>query len=176
MPKRIQRKRTKGWRMPPNTVYVGRPTKWGNPFRLEADTIMVDASHRRKILYPWVPYDWPGSVDDVVRLFRDLLMNPSTHKHADIEPEIRDRFRWMRDHIFDLRGKDLACWCKEDHLCHADALLELANPEIDFHPEYIGTEVAPGFIAHIKPDTSPETIEALQKMAEAIEKQIGDAP
>lgn len=32
--KRIQRKRTKGWKMPPNTVYVGRPTKWGNPFRL----------------------------------------------------------------------------------------------------------------------------------------------
>ena len=33
MIRRIQRKRTKGWRMPPNTVYVGRPTKWGNPCR-----------------------------------------------------------------------------------------------------------------------------------------------
>ena len=33
-PKRIQRKRTKGWRMPPNAVYVGKPTKWGNPFLL----------------------------------------------------------------------------------------------------------------------------------------------
>lgn len=32
MPKRIQRRRTKGWRMPENCVYVGRPTKWGNPF------------------------------------------------------------------------------------------------------------------------------------------------
>ena len=31
-PERVQRKRTKGWRLPPNTVYVGRPTKWGNPF------------------------------------------------------------------------------------------------------------------------------------------------
>ena len=31
-PKRIQRKRTKGWRMPENAVYVGRPTKWGNPY------------------------------------------------------------------------------------------------------------------------------------------------
>jgi len=31
-PKRIQRKRTKGWRMPPNTVYAGRGSKWGNPF------------------------------------------------------------------------------------------------------------------------------------------------
>lgn len=34
MPVRIQRKRTKGWKMPPNTVYVGRPTKWGNPYRV----------------------------------------------------------------------------------------------------------------------------------------------
>lgn len=32
MPERIQRMRTKGWKMPPNSVYVGRPTKWGNPF------------------------------------------------------------------------------------------------------------------------------------------------
>jgi uncharacterized protein DUF4326 len=31
-PIRIQRKRSKGWRMPPNTIYVGRPTKWGNPY------------------------------------------------------------------------------------------------------------------------------------------------
>jgi hypothetical protein len=31
-PKRIQRKRTKGWKMPEGAVYVGRPTKWGNPF------------------------------------------------------------------------------------------------------------------------------------------------
>ena len=30
--KRIQRKRTKGWKMPPNTVYVGRPSKWRNPY------------------------------------------------------------------------------------------------------------------------------------------------
>lgn len=32
MPIRIQRKRTKGWRMPANTVYVGRPTFYGNCF------------------------------------------------------------------------------------------------------------------------------------------------
>lgn len=31
-PVRIQRKRTAGWKMPDNTVYVGRPTIFGNPF------------------------------------------------------------------------------------------------------------------------------------------------
>jgi hypothetical protein len=33
--KRIQRKRIKGWKMPPNTVYVGRPSKWGNPYSMK---------------------------------------------------------------------------------------------------------------------------------------------
>jgi|HubBroStandDraft_6_1064221.scaffolds.fasta_scaffold04948_10 hypothetical protein len=33
-PRRVQRKRTKGWKMPPNTVYVGRPTRWRNPYRV----------------------------------------------------------------------------------------------------------------------------------------------
>ena len=36
-PKRIQRKRSKGWRMPEGAVYVGRPTKWGNPYRVGID-------------------------------------------------------------------------------------------------------------------------------------------
>lgn len=33
-PYRIQRQRTKGWRMPEGAVYVGRPGLWGNPFRV----------------------------------------------------------------------------------------------------------------------------------------------
>lgn len=33
-PIRVQRKRTKGFRLPPNTVSVTRPGKWGNPFRV----------------------------------------------------------------------------------------------------------------------------------------------
>lgn len=32
MPERIQRRRSKGWRMPENAVYVGRPSPFGNPF------------------------------------------------------------------------------------------------------------------------------------------------
>lgn len=35
MPSRIQRRRAKGWRMPENTVYVGRGSRWGNPFSVE---------------------------------------------------------------------------------------------------------------------------------------------
>lgn len=50
-PKRIQRKRTKGWRMPANAVYVGRPGMFGNPYRVGVN----------------------GSVADCVRLYRESL-------------------------------------------------------------------------------------------------------
>ena len=33
-PQRIQRQRTKGWRMPEGAIYVGRPTIYGNPYRV----------------------------------------------------------------------------------------------------------------------------------------------
>lgn len=33
-PKRIQLSRKRGWRKPPNTVNVARPSKWGNPFKI----------------------------------------------------------------------------------------------------------------------------------------------
>ena len=33
MAKRVQRSRTKGWRKSEGDVYVGRPSKWGNPHR-----------------------------------------------------------------------------------------------------------------------------------------------
>lgn len=32
LPRRVQRSRAAGWRMPEGAIYVGRPTKWGNPF------------------------------------------------------------------------------------------------------------------------------------------------
>ncbi len=59
VPKRIQRKRTKGWRMPANTVYVGRPTPWGNP------------------------YDFAeGGREEAVRLFRQHVADRPTFQEA----------------------------------------------------------------------------------------------
>lgn len=31
-PVRIKRRRAKGWKKPANTVYVGRGSRWGNPY------------------------------------------------------------------------------------------------------------------------------------------------
>jgi hypothetical protein len=30
--RRVQRRRIRGWRMPEGAVYVGRPSRWGNPY------------------------------------------------------------------------------------------------------------------------------------------------
>ena len=35
--------------------------------------------------------------------------------------------RLLRNHARELRGKNLACWCKAGEACHADPLLELAD-------------------------------------------------
>lgn len=83
MAKRVQRKRVKGWKMPPNTVYVGRPSKWGNPY--------TDAA-------------WEGRYRAMLRATAML-------------PIIKR----------ELRGKNLACWCSLDEICHADILLDIAN-------------------------------------------------
>ncbi len=91
MPVRIQRKRTKGWRMPEGVVYVGRNSKYGNPFT-------VDPNLR--------------TAQQAVDLFRKSLT-----------PNDREKIRR------DLRGKDLACWCRLDAVCHGDVLLEIANAE-----------------------------------------------
>lgn len=42
IPQRVQRRRTKGWRMPDNTIYVGRGSKWGNPYTLEIMQKKID--------------------------------------------------------------------------------------------------------------------------------------
>jgi len=42
-PQRIQRRRTKGWRMPENAKYVGRGTQWGNPYKVGEAQVRMPA-------------------------------------------------------------------------------------------------------------------------------------
>lgn len=113
MPKRIQRKRTKGWRMPEGCVYVGRPTKWGNPFVVGE---MQPWRHRR---------DLGGTIvttaEQAVALYRQELI-----RELNRGDPASDR---ALDMVLELRGKDLACFCPLDQPCHADVLLELANAQ-----------------------------------------------
>jgi hypothetical protein len=124
-PKRIQRKRTKGWRMPEGAVYVGRPTLLGNPFRpsLENGHWLVRDDNDMN-------YDaWDNSKGSALAKCVELY-------EADLTYWLGGRLSWdedLRKAVENLRGKDLACWCPlEDEYgnrvpCHADVLLELAN-------------------------------------------------
>lgn len=110
MPIRIQRRRSKGWKMPENTVCVCRPSIWGNPFSIH-------------------PHHKPGrqwncgatisvpTAEDAVQCFREMMACEGERADA------------LRARLPELRGKNLACWCRLDAACHADVLLELANSE-----------------------------------------------
>lgn len=42
--------------------------------------------------------------------------------------------QWQMAIIKELRGRDLACWCSLDELCHADVLLDVANSPQEWGP------------------------------------------
>ena len=107
--------------MPENTVYVGRPTKWGNPFKLRGDQIYINAAYRRKILSPWVWYG-VGDIDDVVHLFKMMVIHNCVN--ADMQ-HWHEHFKKLN--LDELKGKDLACFCPLNKPCHADFLIELVE-------------------------------------------------
>ena len=102
-PCRIQRKRTKGWKMPANTVYVGRPTKWGNPSR-----VGIKYGYGSQAVGF---FESELSAADCVNLF---VVSIENGKNPSFD-------------CSELKGKNLACWCSLDMPCHADVLLEIAN-------------------------------------------------
>lgn len=117
MPKRIQRKRTKGWKMPEGCIYCGRPSKWGN-WAVGVDPDLSLELFRNGCDGIWSP-----------RLVTEL---PERHSLR-----LYDAFaRWLKRTGWsvpvegircELRGHDLACWCGLDRACHVDILLEIAN-------------------------------------------------
>ncbi len=153
-PQRIQRQRTKGWRMPEGAIYVGRQTVWGNPFGplgTPYGLVRTGPQHLERFGRSW---DYEGrisahgtqhnmwfSADDIVithvryatraelvELFRLTLTDPT--------PGMRMAYpsnggRFMKVTVDDIRvqleGHDLACFCPPYEPCHADVLLELAN-------------------------------------------------
>lgn len=115
MPTRVQLSRSKGWRMPPDTISVARPGHWGNPF----DVATFGRERAIKLFENSVRGYWsPG-------LFADgepgALVSDAYRRHCAF------RNRHSLDEYRQLRGVNLACWCKPGELCHADVLLRLAN-------------------------------------------------
>ena len=99
-------------------VHVARPGKWGNPH-----VALRTWYHQGIAGRP--PFDAVTAADAdregaaiAVALFRRVwetsLKGASSHS--------------CQAALAELRGKNLACWCKPGAPCHADVLLELANP------------------------------------------------
>lgn len=81
-------------------VYIGRPSKWGNPFTHKQDG---------KTLAKYVLEDR----DAAVNAYREWITN-GDGKH-------------LLDDLHELKGgKILGCWCKPQ-ACHGDVLLELLD-------------------------------------------------
>ncbi len=104
MAERVQLRRTKGWRIPPNTVKVSRPSRWGNPFTVGCDPSQFSAA---------LPSEC-NTVAEAVECYRYFAETWITLTRGE----------WLNG----LKGKNLACWCNLGEPCHADVLLALANP------------------------------------------------
>lgn len=122
-PCRIQRRRSKGWRMPENTVYVGRPTVFGNPL------FCTPHGCTRKPCGCCEPHRC--CVDVYTEYVRSGIENRDASTGSlSFAVDALDGYPIRNELIRrlpELKGKNLACWCSLDKPCHADVLLELAN-------------------------------------------------
>jgi hypothetical protein len=129
MPRRIQRRRTRGWTAPLDTegrkpIYVGRGTRYGNPWAVIHLTTGTG----------WA-VQWAGHRDQHKPLgLNDLVPAKDQHDAHALAVEMFET--WVHAHPQllerarrELAGRDLMCWCPDALPCHADALLRLANPE-----------------------------------------------
>lgn len=136
-PRRVQLSRKKGWRMPENTVKVTRPGKWGNPFNFKAsDYCWLALSYgcrgdrlgrqeaSVKAFREWIA---PGK-DQLTVLYERQVSFGNGKKRFPVSPKVEvGRAPTIAEIQAELRGKNLACWCKEGEPCHALVLLEIAN-------------------------------------------------
>jgi uncharacterized protein DUF4326 len=82
--------------MPPNAVYVGRPSRWGNPYVVGQESLSDP--------------QWRYNLVDVLGLYRLALLR---------------RLETEADFLEPLRGKVLADWCNPCEPCHGDVILEV---------------------------------------------------
>ena len=109
---RVQRSRKKGAKLPANTRCVNRPTKWGNPYKIEKrgksyiiEDIRTDKTHGK--LYE--------NKNDAAALAVELFT-----------VYIKKELQKGNLNLNELRTFDnLACVCSLQAPCHADVLIEL---------------------------------------------------
>ena len=97
MPKVLNKRTDK---IPPDAVYVGRPSKWGNPFKIHKGKTGLELHLTTR--------------EEVITRYCKWIT--------------KEEGKYLLLRLGELKGKDLVCWCSPLP-CHADILLELANKE-----------------------------------------------
>jgi len=133
-PKRIQLRRTKGWRKPEGAIVVARPSRWGNNYviktadewrrgnyGLSKTEYIVNSVDRHGHAHS-VPGWYGGTFAEARVLAVDLHRRMLLALAIDV-----DGPNTLEHYLAPLVGRDLCCWCPLDAPCHADVLLELAN-------------------------------------------------
>jgi hypothetical protein len=140
----VQRQRTRGWTAPldehgQRPIYVGRGSRWGNPFAVGALYVSRTAFHDAPVLAK--PHQQPGIREhaawdgwpawtETVGIVRDRAHAVELFRaHVTYFDDTWDREEIRRE----LGGRDLMCWCPlpepgEPDWCHGAVLLRLANP------------------------------------------------
>jgi hypothetical protein len=121
-PVRLQLSRKRGFRLQAESrranglaaVVVARPSVFGNPFAI--DTILKSGLARNEHAARALAVAW----------FSGWLAGkplPGASPSRGLAAKRREVLR----RLCELRGKNLACWCKLDEVCHADSLIEFAK-------------------------------------------------
>lgn len=135
-PKRIQRKRTAGWKLSDysdNAVYVGRPSAYANPYRIEKrpDGVMI-LRNPNGIRFASLPNRSERSLSIAHAIVTNLFETFVTTTMLDSgfwSLDAYDTHTRLRGALVrgDLRGKDLSCWCAPTLACHVDVWLRISN-------------------------------------------------
>lgn len=107
-----------GWRQNPEYVFVGRPSKWGNPYKLTDAAPSWNENQKREYV-----------VSRYHALMQKRLM------------EDTDKQTW-REAVRKLRGKTLLCYCAPA-LCHGHVLALCADNIEEGFPDWIAIRTYP---------------------------------
>lgn len=136
MPDRITLSRAKGWRKPAGAITVARPSIWGNPWGIGTPGRIDVAVNGRMVRYKTI---LSIDAEDAVLAFEGWLLGEpiwgqnlphirlTEAEKMALHDQLHARRKLILANLDQLRGHDLACWCKPGEPCHADVLLRLAN-------------------------------------------------
>jgi len=156
-PIRIQRSRQHKMVSPNGLpiVYVGRPSKWGNPYKIKKSkwglVYQDNYAFLKPVYYTLLKGGRPlegskvtlveqeANKNTVYNKFINIKMISDMLSYIEIPEQERRMFDFYKRELWievaialenlrkELKGKNLACWCKLTEKCHADILLKIAN-------------------------------------------------